>query len=277
VRVQFLTYSLTNVNNEALIQISQQSFTDKLRFALTSRYAREPVILVAAYLFYYLGRHLASDARPAFENARYLMRLESHLGIFEEISLQSATISYDLVAHTFNLIYFYAHWPAIIAVGLYLFLTKPHIYTITRNAFLISGAIALVFFVLFPVAPPRLATVGIVDTLGMTVPVDYDNSPLVNPYAALPSMHVGWCLVLSLGLYLSTKRRTVRMMALSITPAMWIATVITGNHFIIDGLFGTILAGIGFICALWLNRNWPALQSALRQGLFSLKRQPGAG
>jgi membrane-associated phospholipid phosphatase len=141
---------------------------------------------------------------------------------------------------------------------------------------LISGAIALVFFVLFPVAPPRLATVGIVDTLGLTVPVDYDNSPLVNPYAALPSMHVGWALVLSLGLYLSTKRRTLRLLALTIMPAMWIATVITGNHFIIDGLFGTILAGIGFICALWLNRNWPELQAALKQGLRSVKRQPEA-
>ena len=39
------------------------------------------------------------------------------------------------------------------------------LWRITRNAFLMSGAIALIFFVLFPVAPPRLATFGIVDTL----------------------------------------------------------------------------------------------------------------
>ena len=262
------------MNNEAVIQTSPQSFSDRLRYALTSRYAREPVILLGAYLFYYLGRHLAADARPAFENARYLMRLESHLGIFEEISLQSATISYDLVVHSFNLIYFYAHWPAIIAIGLYLFITKPHVYAITRNAFLISGAIALVFFILFPVAPPRLAMVGIVDTLGMTIPLDYDNSPLVNPYAALPSMHVGWCLVLGLGLYLSTHRRSVRTLALSIAPAMWIATIITGNHYIIDGVFGIILAAIGFVCALWLNRNWPELQPLLRYHLSRLLRRP---
>ncbi len=235
------------------------------------------MILLAAYLFYYMARNLAADAQPAFENARYLMRLEAHLGIFQEISLQSATISYDLVVHTFNLIYFYAHWPAIIACGLFLFITRPHIYTVTRNAFLISGAIALVFFILFPVAPPRLATVGIVDTLGMTVPFDYDNSPLVNPYAALPSMHVGWALVLSLGLYLSSQRRSIRVLAISITPAMWIATVITGNHFIIDGLFGTILAGIGFACALWLNHNWLEIRAELNQKLHRFKRQPEAG
>lgn len=264
------------MSNEAVIQVRRQSFGERLRLVVTSRYTREPVILVLAYLLYYMARHLADDARPAFENARYLMRLESHIGIFKELSLQSATISYDVVVHTFNIIYFYGHWPAIIACGIYLFVTKPHIYTITRNAFLISGAIALVFFILFPVAPPRLATVGIVDTLGMTVPVDYDNSPLVNPYAALPSMHVGWCLVLSLGLYLSTSRRPLRYLALSITPAMWFATVITGNHFFIDGVFGTILAGIAFITAVWLNRHWAELQSMLRVSLRGLKRRTEA-
>jgi membrane-associated phospholipid phosphatase len=262
------------VNNEAALRLVPQSFPDRLKLLLGSRYAREPVILVLAYAFYYLTRHLADDAQPAFENARYLMRLESSIGIFKELSLQSATISYDAVVHLFNVIYFYGHWPAIIAFGLYLFITKPHVYAITRNAFLLSGAIALIFFVLFPVAPPRLATVGIVDTLAMTVPVDYDNSPLVNPYAALPSMHVGWCLVIGLGLYISTQRRSVRLLALTITPAMWLATVITGNHFFIDGLFGTILAGIAFLVAFWLHRHWPDLQGVLRDKLRCLLPLP---
>jgi membrane-associated phospholipid phosphatase len=260
------------LGNEAVIQISHQTVADRLRVLLASRYLREPVILLLAYTFYYLARHLADDARPAFENARYLMRLEGSIGIFKELSLQSATISYDIVVHAFNVIYFYGHWPAIIAFGLYLFITKPHVYTVTRNAFLISGAVALIFFVLFPVAPPRLSTVGIVDTLGMTVPIDYDNSPLVNPYAALPSMHVGWCLVISLGLYMSTQRRSVRLLAFAITPTMWLATVITGNHFFIDGLFGTILAGIAFLVAFWLQRHWPELQPLMREKALSLRR-----
>ena len=264
------------MSNEGILPASRQPIAGRLRPVLSSRYAREPVILLTAYLFYYLSRSLATDARPAFENARYLMRLESQLGIFKEISLQSATISYELVLHAFNLIYFYAHWPAIIVCGIYLFVSRPQIYTITRNAFLFSGAIALIFFVLFPVAPPRLATIGIVDTLSMTVPLDYDSSPLVNPYAALPSMHVGWALVLSLGLYLSTQRRLVRGVALSIMPAMWIATVITGNHFIIDGLFGIILAVIGFASTHWLSRNWPEIQDELRQKWRTLKHLSGA-
>ena len=119
-------------------RISQVSFGSRLRAAVGSRYAREPFILLSAYLLYYMARHLADDAKPAFENARYLMKVEQSFGIFQEISFQSALLSYETVVHTFNIIYFYGHWPAIVAIGAYLFVTKPQVYTITRNAFLIS-------------------------------------------------------------------------------------------------------------------------------------------
>ena len=250
------------------------TLTTRVRTALGSRDTREPFILLGAYFLYYMARHLADDAKPAFENARYLMKVEQSIGIFREISFQSALLSYETVVHVFNIIYFYGHWPAIVAIGVYLFFTKPQVYTITRNAFLLSGAIALVFFVLFPVAPPRLATFGIVDTLSWTIPVDYDNSPMVNPYAALPSMHVGWALLISLGLLLSTQKRWLRAIAFTITPAMWLATIITGNHFFIDGIFGTILAGTAFLVAFWLHRNWDALLATIRDYARELRRQP---
>jgi hypothetical protein len=205
------------------------------------------------------------------------MKLEASLGMFKELSVQSVLISYDTIVHVFNIIYFYGHWPSIVVFGVVMFITRPQVYTITRNAFLLSGAVALIFFTLFPVAPPRLATFGIVDTLGMTVPVDYDDSPLVNPYAALPSLHVGWCLLISLGLYMSTKQPILRGLAFLITPAMFFATVITGNHFFIDGIFGTMLCGIAFLVALWLNRNWPEIDASIRARLRSLRARPSAG
>jgi membrane-associated phospholipid phosphatase len=259
------------------VAVSQQpTFGARIKAALGSRYTREPFILLSAYFLYYMARHLADDAKPAFENARYLMKVEQSIGIFREISFQSAILSYETVIHAFNIIYFYGHWPAIVAIGAYLFVTKPQVYTITRNAFLISGAIALVFFVLFPVAPPRLATFGIVDTLSWTIPIDYDNSPMVNPYAALPSMHVGWALLISLGLLLSTQKRWLRLIAFMLTPAMWLATIITGNHFFIDGIFGTILSGTAFLVAFWLHGNWEALVATVRENVRDLWRRPKA-
>jgi membrane-associated phospholipid phosphatase len=235
-----------------------------LKAATSSRYFREPLIMITAYMAYYLARSVAGSAQPAFENARYLMTIENSIGMFEEISVQSALLSYETVVHIFNVLYFYGHWPTILAYAIFMFIKKPQVYAITRNAFLMSGAVALIFFIFFPVAPPRLATFGIVDTLSMTIPVKYDDSPLVNPYAALPSLHVGWALLISLGLLLATRRLWLRVLAALIAPTMLAATVITGNHYIIDGIFGLILCGITFLIALWLQKHWPEIDVMLR-------------
>jgi membrane-associated phospholipid phosphatase len=229
-----------------------------------SRYVREPFILVAAYIPYFFARgHAVKNAEDAFENAGHLIHIESSIGIFQELSVQSATLSYDLLVHLFNIIYFYGHWPVIIACGLYLFFKNPRVYSITRNAFLISGGVALVLYAFFPVAPPRLTTHGFVDTLAMTVPISLDQSRLVNPYAALPSLHVGWDLLIALGLFFGTQRRLIRMSALLLPPAMLLATVVTGNHFFIDGIAGILLALIALLVAFWLHRVWPGVQARL--------------
>jgi membrane-associated phospholipid phosphatase len=233
-----------------------------VRRTFGSRYIREILLLLAAYVPYFLARgHAVENAEAAFANAYHLMRIEASIGIFEEISVQSATISYDLLVHAFNLIYFYGHWPVILAGGLYLFLKNPRVYVITRNAFLLSGAVALVLYAFFPVAPPRLSAAGIVDTLAMTVPISLDQSRLVNPYAALPSLHVGWDLLIALGLFIGTRHFSIRFIAMLLPPAMLVATVVTGNHFFIDGIAGAALAILAFAVSVWLNRKWPGIQA----------------
>lgn len=257
-------------------QAPTSNLPSRIRAIAGSRYTREPIILVLAYLAYYLGRSVAGNAQPAFENARYLMTIENSIGLFEEISVQSALLSYETVVHAFNIIYFYGHWPTIVAYAVFMFVKQPQVYTITRNAFLMSGAVALIFFVLFPVAPPRLATFGIVDTLGMTIPIKYDDSPLVNPYAALPSLHVGWALLIGLGLFIATKRIWLRLIACLTAPAMLAATVITGNHYIIDGIFGSLLCGTTFLIALWLHKHWPDIEPVIAARLRRFARPSAA-
>ncbi len=238
---------------------------------LTSRFLREAVVILLAYIPYFLARaHAVENAQAAFAHADQLVSFETSVGIFEEVSLQSAIISYSLLVHIFNGIYFYGHWPVIIAAGAYLFIKHPRVYDITRNAFLISGACALVLYALFPVAPPRLIG-GFVDTLGMTVPVSLDQSRLVNPFAALPSLHVGWNLLIALGLFLATRHPLLRTFALLLPPTMLLATVVTGNHFFIDGIAGGTLALVAFLLAHWLHRSWPAIEARCLAALRRLR------
>jgi membrane-associated phospholipid phosphatase len=252
--------------------------TTTLKSALFSRYLREPAIVLLAYFAYYLARHEAvSNAARAFDNAADMIRLEQSLGIFKEISLQSAAFSVMALVHVFNAIYFYGHWPVIVIGGAYLFVKHPRIYVITRNAFLISGAMALVPYALFPVAPPRLIP-GFVDTLRMTVPVSYDDSPLFNPYAALPSLHVGFDLLVALGLFLAIRHSLLRLLPWLLPPAMLLATVVTGNHYFVDGVAGALLCLTGFGLALYLHGHWPSFEAQLRRLLSARwRREAGAG
>lgn len=247
----------------------------RVRAAVFSRYVREPLVIAVAYLLYYLVRsHAAERTVDAFRNAGQLIRLERDLGMFRELSLQATLLPYEGVTHLFNVIYFYGHFPLIIAVGAWLFWKHPPLYSLIRNSFLASGAIALVVFVLFPVAPPRLIGAGFIDTLQFTVALTYDKSPGVNELAAVPSMHVGWNLLLALGLFLSVRNPIVRGVALMLPPAMILSTVITGNHYLVDAPLGIMTALSGLIIALAIRAYWPQIEGRLPSWLRELDGPP---
>ena len=129
---------------------------------------------------------------------------------------------------------------------------------------------ALVLYAFFPVAPPRLIG-GFADTLHLTVPLAYDQSRVVNPFAALPSLHVGWNVLIATALYLTFRQPLLRFGALLLPPAMLIATVATGNHFFIDGIAGALLALAAFLIARWLYYRWPAVEARLGARFAALR------
>lgn len=249
----------------------------RVRAVALSRYVREPLLMAVAYALYYLVRsHAAERTVDAFKNAGQLVRLERDIGLFKELSLQAAILPYEGLIHLFNVIYFYGHFPLIIIVGACLFWKSPPLYSLIRNSFLASGAIALVVFVLFPVAPPRLIGAGFIDTLQFTVALTYDNSPGVNELAAVPSMHVGWNLLLALGLFLCFRNPAMRGLALLLPPAMILSTVVTGNHYLVDAPLGIMTALSGLVIALVIRRYWPLLERRLPSWLRDLDGPRGA-
>ncbi len=231
--------------------------------------------MAVAYLLYYLVRgHAAERTADAFKNAGQLIRLERDMGLFRELSLQAATVPYEGLTHLFNVIYFYGHFPLIIIAGAWLFWKHPPVYSLIRNSFLASGAIALVVFVLFPVAPPRLIGAGFIDTLQFTVALTYANSPGVNEFAAVPSMHVGWNLLLALGIFVAIRNPVARGVALLLPPAMILSTVVTGNHYLLDAPLGVMTALSGLTIALLIRRYWPQVEGRLPSWLRELDERP---
>lgn len=216
-------------------------------------------LIVSAYFFYAIVRANASDqGAEAMMRAKQIVFLERSMGLFWESDLQSLILSSDALIKLFNAVYSYLHFPPIIAVGLWLFVFHRHRYVVVRNAFLISGALSLVVFHLFPLAPPRLlpAGYGFVDTLSLFEEVNYHSAgDFVNQYAAMPSLHIGWNLLTAIAIISIVKNPAVRGAAALMPVLMSIAVVVTANHYFLDIAGGVAVALIGLFLAVQLDRH----------------------
>lgn len=209
-------------------------------------------LVVGAALAYFGVRGITQSNLPAAqENARKLMDAERALKLDWEDELQRSLLDNDVLVNLANWVYIYGHWPVVITTLVVLFVRLPHRYYLLRNALFISGAIGLIFFALVPVAPPRLGVLDLVDTVTQRSSSYRAFQPpgLINKYAALPSLHFGWNLLVGIVLWRSTANRAVRAFALIMVPLMAFAVVATANHYVVDVLAGGVVALAGLLLA----------------------------
>lgn len=224
--------------------------------SIGARLLRELLIVGAGYLVYSQVRGLAGDrVVDAFHNGYLVIQLEQDLGIFKELALQTLVIPHSFLVDIFNFIYFYGLFPIMLPTAAFLFWRRPQVYVLARNAFLLSGFIAVIFFLLLPTAPPRLIGYGFIDTLGQSLTPTYDSIPGVNHFAAVPSMHVGWNFLMAVALYMGLRGTRFRWLILLFPAVMFVSTLVTGNHYIVDGLLGVVVAGAALGIA-WKWQQW---------------------
>ena len=244
-------------------------YANRARFPFTA-FLREALLVVAAYFAYFLVRGATEGTpRVATDHARRVIDVEQVLRLHHEAQLQQPILDYHWLVNVANWTYIWGHWPLIAVIAAWLFVARPPTYYTFRNAFLISGGIGLLIFALYPVAPPRLADPGITDTVTM-----YSDSyrvlqppALVNQYAALPSLHFGWNLLIGIVLFQAAPRNDVRGFGLVLPMVMWLSVILTGNHYIIDTIAGGLLALLGLALAAALaNRSGRNKRSAALDG-----------
>jgi hypothetical protein len=164
-----------------------------------------------------------------------------------------------------NWIYVWFYWPVLAAVLIWLFRRhQPH-YPLYRNAMLVSGAIGLVLFTLFPVAPPRfLGGLEFADTVAVRSFAYHVLLPqgLANQYAAMPSLHAGWILLVGIAVARHASSTYWRAFGIAMPVLMFLAIVATANHYIIDGIVGDSVALLGLGCAYAMPRAHARIQDA---------------
>jgi membrane-associated phospholipid phosphatase len=230
-----------------------------------SRSPTRPTWLLQQLAFVLLGvalyfgiRHLTAGAPgTAVAHAHDVLRLERRLRLNIEASSQAAVAGRDLVVDVANWVYIWGHWPVIAVVLLFLALRHRTLYARLRNAMLVSGLIGMVVFACYPVAPPRLASLGVADTVTERSQAYRVLQPpaFVNQYAAMPSLHVGWDLLVGLALLAAAGPVVLRIVGVLLPSLMATAVVVTGNHYVLDVVAGVALALFGHLVALRLERR----------------------
>ncbi|MFG2001891.1 phosphatase PAP2 family protein [Spirillospora sp. NPDC048911] len=208
---------------------------------------RELLLIAVLFGAYKLGRLLATGrVTEAFGNAHDVWALERDLRLPSELGVQHALLHNDLLVHAANSYYAYVHFPATAAFLLWIYLRRPAHYRWIRWVLVALTAAGLALHLLVPLAPPRMLTgTGLIDTGALFGPAVYgapQTDTVANQYAAMPSLHIGWALIVATGLIVSTRGRW-RWLWIA-HPAVTVAVVVaTANHYWLDGIVvGALLA-----------------------------------
>ncbi len=202
---------------------------------------------------------VAGDQRVALHHAQDVISLERSLHLFVEGPVQHAALAIPGLIGTLDFAYLTLHLSVTGGLLLWLHRRRPTAYPFVRTTLLLASALAVVGYVVFPTAPPRLSDIGILDAVsGRHIDLNAGLvSSLYNPNAAVPSMHVGYALIVGASLARYTPHLITRLAGLAYPPFVLLVIVATGNHFFVDAAAGAAVAGVAFLAARLLVRPWP--------------------
>jgi hypothetical protein len=207
----------------------------------------EVALVAVLFEVYRLGRLLTSgDEAVARAHAVRVHHLERMLHLPDEAALQGLVPS-DALLHLANLYYVSVHFPAMVVFLVWGYLGRPRDqYLWARNLLVALTGTALLVHLVFPLAPPRMFPQwGFVDTMAAFGPDAYAGASgdLVNQFAAMPSLHVGWAALIAYVLH-RTGPRWLAAVAAGHVVVTVLVVVVTANHYWLDGIVALALLAL---------------------------------
>src|SRR4051812_8785573 len=216
--------------------------------------ARQWLLFAGAYYLYRIVRGLV-DGHPniAYQHARDIVNFERGLHSFVEVDIQRWALDHSFFIHVANWMYVNSHFLVTTTFLIWLYVARNHAYYFVRNMFMIAMVFALIGYVVFPAAPPRfMPEWGFQDTVAdLFGNASQSANVLYNPYAAMPSMHVAFALMIAIPAIRLTRLRPVQFLW-ALYPALVTFVVIsTGNHFWLDAAVGAVVAACSAVLAVY--------------------------
>ncbi|MDH3682870.1 MAG: phosphatase PAP2 family protein [Acidimicrobiia bacterium] len=199
-------------------------------------------LLALAWIAYSTIRGVTADEfGTAMRNASELRHFQEAIGLPNELLVQRFLLGRTALIKAANVYYIAFHFPVTIGFMSWVWLRHRDRFDRIRNTLIGVSAVGLLVHVVYPLAPPRMVF-GFVDTGAVFGPSPYNTkiSSAANQIAAMPSLHVGWALLVAIGVIWILRSRW-RWLALS-HPAITTAVVIlTANHYWVDGIVAALL------------------------------------
>jgi len=232
----------------------------------------EVATLLALYTLYEVVRGQGhATVAAARTHTDWIVQLERHFHVFGERAVQHAADAVPAAPTVLGIAYIVLHFVGTTAFLVWLYRRHRERFALVRNTLIAATGIALSLYVVFPVAPPRLAALGFVDTVSHSAKVNLSSDllgSLYNPFAAVPSLHFGYALLVGLTIARVARRPFVRVLGAIYPAVMLFVIVATGNHFFFDAAAGGLAIGVGYVIASWVGaarrepRRRPAVGSA---------------
>jgi len=219
--------------------------------SLWNKGLKELVLVGTLFLCYRVSSGILPDQEVlAFQHAGDIIDVERSLGLFVEQDFQSFFLHNAFLIHLVTTIYTIFYYPALIIFAIWAFGYHREQYFIVRSVLFVSAAIAFICFAFYPVAPPRLVPgFDFVDTMAEYGAMNYESpglNSLANPFAAMPSLHFGWTMLIGIATIYIAKAWWLKALGALLPLFMLVSILATANHFILDAVGGAVVIAISY-------------------------------
>jgi hypothetical protein len=205
-------------------------------------WAKELTMILVLYgLWQYAGQFSLGHVNAALARGQSIWDIERTLGVPSEKATQALFLHHRLVMYWFNWFYAFIHAPVLAICLIWLFVRhRAHYYPVRTALAIVTGTSLAIQ--LIAVAPPRLLPLlGVVDTGALIGPRVYSQgAPGLDQLSAMPSLHVGWSIIIAWAVILVWRSRW-RWLAVIYPLLTLLTVVVTGNHFWGDGIVVAVL------------------------------------
>lgn len=218
--------------------------------------AMEIAIVCGLFALWQLANRVThTHTAGGLANGRWVWHMERAVHFPSEVWLQKLILGHPDLVRASNYYYATAHLTGMAVFLVWLWLRHRDRYPQWRNTVAIFTGVALLIEMI-PVAPPRLiGGTGLIDTAQLYGQSVYAalGSGVADQYAALPSIHAGWALIIAIACATcSTSRwRWIGVVHGALTLFVIVATA---NHYWFDGVAAAVVLAVAWVAQRGLAR-----------------------